>query len=365
MSQSSSLSTESNTAAVVSSSPAVTVVIPCRNEARDIGACLRSLLAFEPPPGGFEVIVADGRSDDGTREIVERIAVEDGRVRLVDNPQRTTPFGLNMGIGAARGSIIARIDAHTEYAPDYLRQCVAVMSETGADDVGGPWVAKGHTYVQRAIAAAFNSAFAVGGARAHRRQYEGPVDNVYLGCWRREIFDRIGFFDEELVRNQDDEFNLRLVRNGGKIWQSVKIRSWYQPRESLRHLFAQYVQYGYWKARILQKHRLPASIRHVLPAFFLLMLLVLLVLSLFSVTAFWVSLFLLGLYTAFNITASLLTAASSGWNLFLLLPSVFATFHVAYGWGFLRGLADFIILRRKPGPAYTALTRPSGEELIR
>src|SRR5947208_14113424 len=112
----------------MNSVPGVSVFIPCRNEARSIEGCLRAVLAFESPPGGFEVIVADGRSDDGTREIVERIAVEDGRVRLVDNPQRTTPFGLNMGIGAARGSIIARIDAHTEYAPEYLRQCVAVMS---------------------------------------------------------------------------------------------------------------------------------------------------------------------------------------------------------------------------------------------
>jgi len=345
--------------------PAVSIVVPCRNERDHIETVLQSILAQDPPPGGFELIVADGMSDDGTREILLQLTNEDSRLSIVDNPGAIVSTGLNAAIRVARGEIIIRMDAHTNYAADYVSQCVQLLSETAADNVGGPWIVRGDGRIGQAIAAAFQSSFANGGARGHDPTYCSPIDTVYLGCWRREIFDRIGFFDEELVRNQDDEFNLRLVRNGGKIWQSVKIRSWYQPRESLRHLFAQYVQYGYWKARILQKHRLPASIRHVLPAFFLLMLLVLLVLSLFSVTAFWVWLFLLGLYTAFNITASLLTAASSGWNLFLLLPSVFATFHVAYGWGFLRGLADFIILRRKPGPAYTALTRPSGEELIR
>src|SRR5206468_1020252 len=118
--------------------PAVTLVLPCRNEVRQIGACLRGVLAFEPPAGGFEVIVVDGMSTDGTREIVARIAAEDPRVRWIDNPDRTTPCGLNRGIHAARGEIIARIDAHTEYATDYLVQCLRVLEETGADNVGGP-----------------------------------------------------------------------------------------------------------------------------------------------------------------------------------------------------------------------------------
>jgi len=356
MSQSSSLSTESNTAAVVSSSPAVTVVIPCRNEARHIDACLRSLLAFEPPPGGFEVIVADGRSDDGTREIVERIAVEDGRVRLVDNPQRTTPFGLNMGIGAARGSIIARIDAHTEYAPDYLRQCVAVMSETGADDVGGPWVAKGHTYVQRAIAAAFNSAFAVGGARAHRRQYEGPVDNVYLGCWRREVLERVGLFDEEFTRNQDDELCFRLLRSGGTIWQSPRIRSWYTPRASLGGLFRQYFQYGYWKVRVIQKHGAPASFRHLVPGAFVAILLLLTPMAFFVPAAAMALACLLAVYAIPLAAASVVTAARAGWKLLPLFPPVFACYHFGYGLGFLFGIWDFMVRRRAAG-RFVALTR--------
>ena len=147
-----------------------------------------------------------------------------------------------------------------------------MLQETGADNVGGPWVARGKGKVGMAIAAAFESPFSCGGARGHDPKYSGPVDTVYLGCWRREIFDRIGLFDEELVRNQDDEFNLRLVRSGGKVWQSVAIKSCYHPRESLRHLFKQYVQYGYWKARVLKKHRLPASVRHLVPSIFVLTL---------------------------------------------------------------------------------------------
>src|SRR5262249_53760198 len=155
-------------------------------------------------------------------------------------------------IRAAQGSIIIRMDVHTEYASDYIRQCLAVLQETGADNVGGPWVAKGNGLVSSAIAAAFQSPFAVGGARGHDFHYEGAIDTVYLGCWPREVFDRIGLFDEEFVRNQDDEFNLRLARAGGKIWQSPRIKSWYRPRGSLKALWRQYVQYGYWKVRVIQ-----------------------------------------------------------------------------------------------------------------
>src|SRR5260370_6248353 len=214
----------------MNSAPGVSVFIPCRNEARSMQGCLHAVVAFESPSGGFEVIVADGRSEDGTREIVARIAADDSRLRMIDNPERTTPCGLNAGIRAARGEIVVRIDAHSEYAPDYLRQCVQVLRETGADDVGGPWVARGRSYVQSCIAAAFNTPFAAGGARGHQVDYEGPIDNVYLGCWRRELLERIGMFDEEFIRNQDDELCFRLLRWVGTICQSPPILSCHTPR---------------------------------------------------------------------------------------------------------------------------------------
>ena len=149
------------------------------------------------------------------------------------------------------------MDAHTAYASDYIRQCFAVLHETGADNVGGPWIAEGKGFIGQAIAAAFQSAFAVGGALGHRSDYEGTLDTVYLGCWPVEVFERIGLFDEEMVRSEDDEFNLRLTRAGGKIWQSPRIKSWYHPRESLGSLLCQQIQYGYWKVRVIQKHKIP------------------------------------------------------------------------------------------------------------
>src|SRR5215468_7328772 len=253
--------------------PAVSLIVPCRNEKDYTEPCIRSLLAQDLPVGSFEIIIADGLSNDGTRDIVARLAADNACLRLIDNPGRIVSTGLNTAIRAARGKIIVRIDVHTHYAPDYVSQCLTVLQETRADNVGGPWVAQGTGYIGQAVAAAFQSAFAVGGARGHNPHHTGPVDTVYLGCWPREVFDRIGFFDEELVRNQDDEFNLRLSRAGGLIWQSPRIKSWYHPRDSLIALFRQYTQYGYWKVRVIQKHKLPASVRHLVPGSFVLALL--------------------------------------------------------------------------------------------
>jgi succinoglycan biosynthesis protein ExoA len=345
--------------------PAVSIVVPCRNERDQIEIALQSILAQELPPGGFEVIVADGMSDDGTRSILFKLAKENHRLRIVDNPGGIVSTGLNAAIRLARSRTIIRMDAHTSYAPDYVRQCAKLLVQTAADNVGGAWVARGKGRVGRSISAAFQSSFATGGGRAHDPSYSGPVDTVYLGCWPREVFDRIGMFDEELVRNQDDEFNLRLARNGGKIWQSTRIKSWYHPRETLRQLFGQYVQYGYWKVRVMQKHRLPASLRHIVPVCFILELITLPVISLYWRPAFWMWLGLFALYILFNILASLLTAARQGWGLFPFLPAVFATFHFAYGCGFLKGFVDFIVLRRQPAQFYKALTRPSREEFMR
>jgi succinoglycan biosynthesis protein ExoA len=337
----------------------VSVVIPCRNERSHIESCVRSIMGQEGMSSRLEVIVADGMSDDGTRQILEHLTTQMPRLRVIENPGRIVSVGLNSAIRLAKGSIILRMDAHTEYAPDYVSQCVAVLKETGADNVGGPWIAKGNGWVSEAIAAAFQSWFGAGGARGHDTGYEGPVDTVYLGCWPRRVFDRVGFFDEELVRNQDDEFNLRLSRAGGRIWQSPRIKSWYMPRGSLAALFRQYVQYGYWKVRVIQKHKLPASVRHVVPGCFVLMLLILPVAALAWTTAAWIWLGLIAAYAAANGGASLLTAARKDYRIFPLLIPTFACFHIGYGYGFLRGICDFILLRRKPGRRFTLLTRTS------
>jgi glycosyltransferase involved in cell wall biosynthesis/SAM-dependent methyltransferase len=338
----------------------VSVIVPCRNEEDHIEDCVESILAQELPPESFEIIVADGMSDDRTRDILKQLAAAEPRLHIVDNPGQIVSTGLNAAIEAAQGSVIVRMDAHTEYAPDYLRQCLAVFEETGAENVGGPARTTSTGYVQAAICAAYHSPFAVGGARFHDEEYEGYVDTVTYGCWPREVFDRIGRFDENLVRNQDDEFNLRLTRAGGRIWQSPRIKSWYRPRASLRALFSQYMQYGYWKVPVIQKHRIPASIRHLAPGGFVLSLLVLAVASAWSPLAAWCWIALIGSYGVCNLVASFLTAAQAGWKLILLLPLVFACYHFGYGYGFLRGLWDFYVRRGGPARKYRQLIRTSG-----
>lgn len=336
---------------------AVSVVVPCRNEMDCIESCLRSILRQESPEGGFEVLVADGMSDDGTRDILARLATEDERLHVIENPRGITPAGMNAGIRAARGRYIAIMGAHNTYSQDYLLQCVQILEQKNVDNVGGALICDGKSWLQRAIAGAHHSPFSAGGARWHNANYEGPADTVFGGVYRRDVFDRIGLLDEELIRNQDDEFNLRLVRAGGKIWHSGKIKSWYAPRKSVRALFRQYVQYGYWKVRVIQKHQLPASVRHLVPGCFLLSIVALGLLALLWPPAalFWLG--LLATYFLCNLGASVLVAATNGWSIFPLLPIIFATYHFGYGYGFLRGICDFVILRRRPAPNYTKLTR--------
>lgn len=339
----------------------VSVILPCRNEGEHIEPCLRSILSQEPPSGGFEVIVADGMSTDGTRAILDRLAKEDDRVRVIENPRGFVSSGLNAAIAVAGGTVIVRMDAHTIYADDYLQQCVAVLEETGTDNVGGPALTLSDGYIGTAISAAYHSPFSVGGARFHNPSYEGFVDTVPYGCWPRSVFSQIGLFDEDLVRNQDDEFNLRLIRSQGTIWQSPRIKSWYRGRGSLGDLFRQYRQYGYWKVRVIQKHRLPASIRHVVPAAFVVSIVLLLIASWWWPSARWTLIAVVGLYTAATLAASAVTARKAGrnWRLLPILPLVFGTYHISYGIGFLQGVIDFLIVRRRPPASLLALSRRS------
>jgi succinoglycan biosynthesis protein ExoA len=333
------------------------VIIACRNEAGTMPCLLASVLNQQPPEGGLEVIIADGMSDDGTREILRQACGAEPRIRVIDNLGKIVSTGLNAGIRAARGSVLVRMDAHTEYAPNYVRRCVELLDSTGADNVGGPARTKPATYMERAIAAAYHSPFSVGGAKFHDVSYEGYVDTVTYGCWRRGAFERFGYFDEELVRNQDDEHNLRIIRGGGKVWQSPEIESWYRPRGSLASLFNQYMQYGYWKVRVIQKHKLPASWRHLVPAAFLLTLLLLLLTSAIWPMARWLLAGAIGLYLLVILAASLLTAARTNWALLPTLPLVFPCYHFGYGYGFLRGIMDFVLLPRRPSANFETLTR--------
>lgn len=346
----------------------VSVITACRNEIRHVGAFLDSLLAQETGGMEWEAVIADGMSNDGTDKFLAAFAANHPQVRVIENRGLIVSSGLNAAIRATSGGIIVRMDVHTEYAPDYLRRCVETLQATGADNVGGPWVAKGCGYVGEAIAAAFQSPFAVGGGLSHRTTYEGPVDTVYLGCWRREVLLRVGLFDERLVRNQDDELNLRLTRAGCRVWQSPSIRSIYRTRSSIAGLFRQFLQYGFWKVAVVRKHRTPASLRHLAPALFVLFVAGSPVLAGFAALQQWHALTagLLGLWFAMlavYISACLvnaaITASRNKFIIFPVLPVIFAVYHIAYGSGFLAGL---LLGTRESGPTnkeglFRALTR--------
>jgi glycosyltransferase involved in cell wall biosynthesis len=340
-------------------SPIISVVIPCRNERDHIEGCIRSILAQEPMPGGFEVIVADGMSDDGTREILSTVFAVNRRLRIIENPSRITPCGMNAGILQSCGEYIAIMGAHNVYAPDYLRSSLAVAQETAADNVGGSVTCLGESRLQKAIAIAHHSRFSAGGARWHDPHYEGPADTVFGGFYRRQVFERIGLFDESLVRNQDDEFNLRLTRAGGKIWHSPRIKSWYCPRASLGALFQQYMQYGYWKVRVVQKHGKPASLRHLVPGAFAFCTIVLPTVAMVNSAFLWIWLGLASTYLCCNLSVSFIAAARHGWSYFPRLPAVFGCYHFGYGLGFLKGIVDFVVLRRVPSNRFMELTRSS------
>ncbi len=338
--------------------PTVTVIIPCRNERGYLGACLDSVLAGDYPHELLEIIVADGMSDDGTRDVLQTYHARNGKIRMVDNPGRIVPTGLNQAIKLATGEYIVRLDAHTEYAKDYLRQCVAVLQETGAVNAGGAWRTKASGFWQEAIALGFHSPFSAGGARSRDVDYDGPADTVIYGSWLRQTLLDIGLFDEELVRNQDDELNLRLTRAGGTIWQSARIRSWYQPRPSLSALWKQYGQYGYWKVRVIQKHKLPASWRHVVPGAFVGSVLLLSVLALFSQWARGLWLLAVGAYVIANLSATLWTCRRPhDWRFLPVLPLVFGAYQIGYGYGFLRGVLDFLLLKRGASSDFKTLSR--------
>ena len=336
----------------------VSVIVPCRNEKRHIQPFLESLLAQEPGPDlDCEFLIADGLSDDGTRDILADWQRRFRTFVIIDNENQTVSSGLNEAIRQATGEIIIRMDVHSEYAPDYIRQCVAALQQTGAENVGGPALARGTTYMQKAICLAYKSRFGCGGALFHNPDYEGYVDTVTYGCWRKSTLERLGLFDEGFVRNQDDELNLRTTRRGGKIWQTPRIRSWYSPRASLIALARQYGQYGYWKVQVMKKHRIPASWRHLAPGSFVAALILFGVTAPFLPVSARIFAALAGTYLAAGLIASFVACRKpENWLLFPAMPFVFASYHFSYGLGFLRGLWD-VAMRRKPVPAFTAVVR--------
>jgi glycosyltransferase involved in cell wall biosynthesis len=323
--------------------PTITVIMPIRNEAAFIARSLGAVLEQDYPAGLMQVLVADGMSDDPTRHIVEELARAHPAhtVEIVDNPGGIVPTGFNAALSRARGQVVVRVDGHTVIAQDYVSACVAALADSGADTVGGRMDAQGRGRIGQAIALATSSPFGVGDARFHYASGEHWVDTVYLGAWPRAVFDRVGAFDPEMVRNQDDEFNYRLRAAGGRILLTDRIRSRYYSRASLRTLFRQYRQYGFWKVRVLQKHPKQMSLRQFVPPAFAAAVVGGAVLAPTSrgVRRLWSA--TLAAYGLAAVTASVAVARRSGWRHLPLLPVAFAAMHLGYGGGFLAGLVRF------------------------
>jgi cellulose synthase/poly-beta-1,6-N-acetylglucosamine synthase-like glycosyltransferase len=249
----------------MSALPLVTIAMPCRDEEPYIEACIRSVQAQDWPRDRIEILVADGMSIDATREILARLAAEDTRIRLVDNPARIQAAGLNECVRLARGEVIIRMDVHADYPPDFVRQCVRVLEETGADNVGGAARPRARTFFQRCVAAALDSPLGVGGSAYRKAEAEGFVESVWPGAFRRSVFERVGLFDPRAVTNEDAELNQRITDAGGRVYLSRDIVVHYYPRESPRALARQYFKYGQGRARTLLKHRKLLALRPALP----------------------------------------------------------------------------------------------------
>jgi len=325
----------------------VSIIIPCRNEGKHIAKCLDSIIANDYPKDKLEVLVIDGMSEDGTREIIERYSQQYPNIKFLDNPKKIVPTAMNLGIKEANGDIIIRMDAHTEYPNDYVSKIVHWLEKSEVDNVGGicETLPGADTLQAKAIALAISSPFGVGNSMFRIGVKEPTyVDTVPFGAYRKEVFDKIGLFDEELVRNQDDEFNLRLIKNGGKILLVPEIVSYYYARDSLSKLWKMYFQYGYFKVRVIQKIGAILTIRQVIPSLFVGFLILTGLMSFLTNYFLWLFGGILGLYLLANIVFSFHIALKNGLKLILALPSAYATLHFGYGlgsvWGLIKILKD-------------------------
>jgi cellulose synthase/poly-beta-1,6-N-acetylglucosamine synthase-like glycosyltransferase len=328
---------------------AVSIIIPCRNEEKYIGKCIDSIINNDYSKDNLEVLIIDGMSNDRTKKIVQGYADKYPLVKLIDNPKRIVSTAMNIGIKKASGDIIVRMDAHNVYEKDYISKCVKYLNEYNVDNVGGICVTlpAEASFISKPIVLALSHPFGVGNAYfrigSKKPRY---VDTVPFGCYKKEIFQKVGFFDEDLIRNQDDEFNLRLIKSGGKILLAPDIVSYYYARDSLLKLWKMYFQYGYFKPLVAQKIRAILTWRQLMPVLFISSLIISGVLSLFSQSLLLVFFFIIFSYLITNIGFSLSIALGKGFKYLFILPFVFATLHFSYGVGYLKGIWDFIFFKK-------------------
>jgi glycosyltransferase involved in cell wall biosynthesis len=335
-----------------STKPAVSIVIPMRNEQQYIGACLDSLLRQTYPQDSYEIVVIDGRSSDKSIDIVRQFQGKHANIELLDNPAGIVPTAMNLGIISARGDVIVRADAHSVYPPHYVETCVRTLEETGADNVGGPvvTVSADHTLGARVVAAVLSNRFGVGDSRFRTSKTDGDVDTVPFGAFRRELFSRIGLYREALGRNEDNELNARIRQLGGKVYLTHKLALQYFPARTFGQLLRNSYKSSEWHLYTLFRYRGALGLRHLVPAFFLLILASLFGLSWTSGTAR----LLLGSILVIYLVASLFFAIRDAKNesppFVILMPFAFFILHLTYGLATLIGLR---FLLKKPVPKPT------------
>ena len=320
----------------------VSVVIPVLNEEKYIHNLLNSLTEQDYPKDDLEIILVDGASEDNTVALINDFIADKPYFSLLSNPQRTVQHALNIGMRAAKGKYIVRMDAHAEYACDYISMCVNTLNSTDAVNVGGPMIAKGKNDVQKVVAAAYHSPFALGGGKFHIENYEGYADTVFLGAFRKETLEELNYYDPNLPRSEDDDLNFRVAEKGYKVYITPKIKSVYYPRDKYSALFSQYFEYGEWKVAVIKKHKKPARLSHLIPCLFVLFCVFGAIASLFSCYLAIGYAFVLALYMGLNLFASFKSPYLKGAKQKLRLVLVHLILHLSYGLGFIKGIFRFM-----------------------
>lgn len=321
--------------------PSVSVILPVLNEERYIRACLHAIMAQDFPGSKLEILVVDGMSSDRTVELVTGCAAEDPRIRLLFNVQRRIPVALNIGVAAARGDVIVRVDGHSVIRADHVRRCVGFLLESGADHVGGLMQARGPGYVASGIALALSSPFGVGTARFRYTRREQDLDTVPFGAFRRETVLRLGGFDQDFHVGEDSEFDYRIILSGGRVRIDPTISTDYYCRDTLLRLAQQFFRYGHAKALLLHKHSRLPSPRALAPACLLSTIGTLALGSAFCSAMRRYLFAVVAGYTLLCTAVGWITAVRRGLRYGPLLPVVFAVLHISHGAGFLAGLRRF------------------------
>lgn len=329
----------------------VSIIIPCRNEEGFIKDCLDSILTQDFNKENLEVLVIDGMSDDRTREIVKNSSREHPLVKLIDNPEKVTPKGMNLGVKSSKGDVIIFLNSHSTLDREFLKWTIYYLkNKPEVMAVGGRsiTITKGERNISKTITLVLDSVFGSGGIRYRQRKKEGFIkDTLPFAAYRRDFFKKVGYMDEDLLRGQDAELNLRILKLGGKIYFSPKIKSYLHARSSLKKFLRQQFQYGYFKVKIAQKLGFKSIFRQVIPSVFVLSLFFSGILALFSKAFLVIFLIISGFYFLLDLIFSFQLGLKNGLKYILPAVFVFFVFHFTYGLGFLVGTFHFFLLRKK------------------